>query len=131
MDKQWYSVKLIYQFIVTGEPDDVDSFYSEEQDIFEESIILVKADSFDEAYIKAEKYGKENEEIYTNRYHQTVSYQFVDSLDCYCLGADIEDETQVYSSIRAVGKGTGAERYIDDMLKNELDIHAKHTLMQE
>lgn len=128
--EKWYSVRLIYQFVISGDADDVDEFYSDENDIFEESIILVCASSFEDAYEKAEKCGKENERIFTNKYHQTVSYRFIDTLDCYLLGDGIDAPAQVYSSIQAVNKNTGADGFIDEKLKTELDISSKHILSE-
>ena len=59
---EWYSVKLIYEFIITGEPDPakIDEDYNTDKQ-YEESIMLVKANSFDHAYSIAEVKAKENE----------------------------------------------------------------------
>lgn len=130
MEKEWYSVKLIYQFHISGEPKNTDEFYSDENNIFEESILLVQAVSFDDAYAQAEKYGKENERTYTNKYQQSVSYQFIDTLDCYLLGNALTQQTQVYSSIQAVAKNMSADWFIDNKLKAELDINSKHILTE-
>lgn len=131
MDKQWYSVKLVYKFDIAGEPTHTDEQYQNKQNFFEESIILVNATSFDDAYEKAEKYGRENEETYQNEYDQTVLYVFVDTLDCYVLGKTIESETQVYASIRQTDKETDADQFIENTLKNELDINSNRILTAE
>lgn len=131
MEKNWYSIKLIYKFIVTGDPDDVDEFYTEDKEIFAQNIMVVMADSFENAYAIAEKSAKEHTDIYTNKYHQTVTYKFEQSLDCYLLGNEITSCIEVYSSIKGVDKNTSIDKFIDDELRREIDINSLHILRRE
>ena len=114
---KWYSVKLLYRFVITGEPDNVDEYYSDDKEIFEETIMLVRAGSFDEAYEKAEKTALTHTDSYTNKYDQQVTYKFAESLDCYCIGSETADCTEIYSAIKGVPRGTTTDMYIDKKLK--------------
>ncbi len=94
-----YAVKLLYKDIVTGMPVEskIDEFYNEITEFFEEQILLVKANSFDEAYEKAENESKAYEDFYTNKYGQMVEHKFFDFVDCFHLFDEITDVTEVYS----------------------------------
>ncbi|MCL9638399.1 DUF4288 domain-containing protein [Bacillus zanthoxyli] len=54
-DLEWYGVKVLYKNLVIGEPnvERLDENYEDHQ-IFEESILLIKARSFEQAYEIAE-----------------------------------------------------------------------------
>ncbi len=125
---KWYSVKLLYRFIVTGEADDVDKFFCDDKEIFEETVMIVKADSFENAYAEAEKRAKEHSDIFTNKYHQNVEYKFVESLDCYCIGDEIESGAEIYSNIKDAPKGTSTDNYIDSELERIFDLNSSHIL---
>ena len=84
-----YSVKMLIRHAVeSGEV------------FFEESIIMLEADSFDDAYEKAEKYAKDNEiDIsYENMYGKHVESKVVSFTDCFSIYDD-EDVIEVYSSM--------------------------------
>ncbi|MBS4171725.1 DUF4288 domain-containing protein [Bacillus sp. FJAT-49736] len=59
---EWYAVKLIYEFLITGEPDPakIDQDYNTDKQ-YEENIIIVKANSFEHAFSIAEMRAKEKE----------------------------------------------------------------------
>ena len=61
---KWYSVKLLYRFSVTGEPDNVDRYYSDDREIFEETVMLVKAETFEGAYAEAERIAAEHKDVF-------------------------------------------------------------------
>ena len=86
-----YSVKLIIRSVVeTGE-------------IFlEESILMIKAASFDDAYEKAERYAAESGicDAYRNCKGQLVTLEVVSYADCFLVFDDDEEVTEVYSSIK-------------------------------
>ena len=85
-----YSVKMVVKHSVeTGEV------------FLEESIIMLEADSFDQAYTKAEKYVQENEICgsYENMYGKRVHTEVVSFADCFSVYDDEEDVIEVYSSI--------------------------------
>lgn len=85
-----YSVKMIIRHTVeTGEV------------FLEESILMLDAASFDDAYLKAEIYVKENDLCagYENMYGKRVHSEIVSYADCF-LVYDGERAVEVYSSIR-------------------------------
>lgn len=87
-----YSVKLIIRYDVeTGEV------------FFEESILMLDACSFDEAYSKAEQYVKENDlcSAYDNMFGRRVTSEVISYADCFSVYED-EDVTEVYSTFRRV-----------------------------
>ena len=128
---KWYSVKLLYRFTVTGEPDDLDEYYSDDKEIFEETVMLVLADSFEDAYKKAEETARARSDSFVNRYDQQVKYKFAESLDCYCLGDSITDGTEVYSAIKGAPKGTTTDLYIDKELSRTFDLSSSHILREK
>jgi len=97
---KWYGVKVLYKHLVSGEPnrEKIDKNYNEHQ-IFEESILLIKAQSFDQAYELAEREAKGREDSYTNVYDQLIEFKFIESLDAFELFEDegLQSGTEVYS----------------------------------
>ena len=88
-----YSVKMLIRHAV------------ESGEVFiEESIIMLEADSFDDAYLKAEKYVKDNEIVfsYDNMYGQRVESEVISFTDCFAVYDD-EDVIEVYSSMIKCG----------------------------
>lgn len=113
---RWFSVKLIFENIISGEPepDTVDQNYTDKYRIFEESILLIKAQSFDHAYKIAEKRARTMEFDFENVYGQTVREQFVGAIDCF----DICEETlfsgaELYWRAIWVSKEMDQESFID------------------
>ena len=84
-----YSVKLLFRYSV----DDGGTF-------FEESVVMFDADSFDDAYNKADKYIRDNELTlpYRNIEGKTVTRQ-VKAVDCFSV-TERDDGMEVYSSFR-------------------------------
>lgn len=86
-----YSVKLLIKS--TAESGEVS---------IEESILMMDADSFDDAYDKAERYVETLGvcEPYVNIFGKRVDVEVVSYADCFRIDEDEEDEvTEVYSSI--------------------------------
>lgn len=125
---KWYSVKLLYRFTITGEPDNVDEFYSDSKEIFEEAVMLVLAEDFDGAYAKAAQTALSRRDVYMNKYNQTVEYRFADTLDCYCIGETLESGVEVYSNIKGAPRGTTTDLYIDKELDRMFDLSSSHIL---
>ncbi|MED3885449.1 DUF4288 domain-containing protein, partial [Priestia aryabhattai] len=104
----WYGVKVLYKHIVSGKPtpEKIDTNYNEHQ-IFEESILLIKAQSFDQAYELAEQEAKGHKDSYTNVYDQLVEFKYIESLDVFELFEDEElaSGTEVYSRFVHTSKG--------------------------
>lgn len=83
-----YGVKVIHTYIV-GE---------DNQRFYEELILRVEAQSFDEAYEKAEKYMQDANCEYLNIYGETVKTLQIKAIDCF-LAFDMEEDVQeLYSS---------------------------------
>ncbi len=86
-----YSVKLIIRS--TAETGEVS---------IEEQILLTEADSFDDAYDKAERYVEERGicDSYRNYLGKLVTRELVSYADCFQLFEDDDDDVkEVYSSI--------------------------------
>lgn len=112
---EWYSVKLIYEFIITGEPDPakIDEDYNTDKQ-YEESIMLVKANSFDHAYSIAEVKAKEKEYEYINLYGEKVNYIFAEAIDCFHLfDEELETGTELYSRFLDVPKNLTRDEFLD------------------
>lgn len=67
---EWYAVKVLYECNISGNPspETIDENYSNTHKTFEESIILIKAPSFEQAYVIAEMEAKKAEIDYLNPY---------------------------------------------------------------
>ena len=79
MQHNMYAVKLLFESVHSGEPDPtkIDEHYEENPDtLFEESIILVKANSIEEAHELGEKIAILSEESYDNMYDEQVTWTF-------------------------------------------------------
>ena len=108
MDNQtlnWYGVKLLYINKVASEPDTklVDDNYLEGYLAYEESIVVILANSFDTAYQKAERIAKDNEDDYQNIYGQTIQVRYFDAVDCYLIEeaqeVPLQEGVEVYSRL--------------------------------
>lgn len=119
----WYGVKIIKQIVVMGAPDaelmeeaktyGLD-FAEDCKQVFEESIMIVKAQSFDHAYKIAKKTTNIDNEKYLNIYGQEVEWKFIDAVDCFHLFDDILiTGTEVYSCLHSADKNTTADEFIN------------------
>lgn len=100
-----YGVKVIHTHIV-GE--DVRRFY-------EELILRVDAQSFDEAYEKAERYMQDAVFEYTNIYGEKVKTLKIEAVDCF-LALDEEDDVQeIFSSFSTNHSVLSEEEYYNEI----------------
>jgi hypothetical protein len=97
---EWFGVKLLYKISITGKADKekIDEYYYEENVFFEENVLLVKAESSNEAYKIAENKAMEEYELYQNKYGQVVEYCLYDSIDCFNLFESPDSLVEVYST---------------------------------
>lgn len=112
---EWYAVKLLYECIITGNPnpETIDKNYTNTYKTYEESIMLVKAQSFEHAYSIAEKKAKDEEHHYLNPYEETVEWKYVDALDCFILiDEKLQTGTELYSRFLRVPKDVPREKII-------------------
>jgi len=74
-----------------------------EERLFEQRVIVVRADDLQHAHEKAAKFGDEARERYLNQYGEPVEWVFREVLDVVALyDSTIEDGTEVFS--RLVGE---------------------------
>lgn len=121
---QWFSVKLIFENIISGEPkpDSIDENYTNSFRNFDESIIIVKAQSFDHAYKIAEKRASQEELEYTNPYGELVNMKFVEAIDCYLIGDEtLKSGVEVYWRQLRVTKDTDTEGFLDKYYPDTVD----------
>ncbi len=103
--KNWdfYAVKIIKQIVTEGEPDSslVDEFYfmDNEEQVFEESIMLVRVQSINHACKIAETKAKEQEEPYENKYGEQVIWRFLRVADCQMIFDELKTGAEVYSCL--------------------------------
>lgn len=112
---EWYAVKMLFESVVFGEPnpEKVDENYSNEHKIYEERIILVRAQSTEHAYRSAELNAVKYEKEYHNPYDQLVIHKFIDSLDCFHLpDGGIKNGIDVYSRLIKVSADEKTENII-------------------
>ena len=114
--KKWFGVKLLYRYRVEGKPDPllIDENFIEDYLAYEESIMLVEATSFDDAYKLAETRAEETEFEYENIYRQKVFKEYFDAIDCFFVGDELPGNgTEIYSNLIEVNTKVNSEKYLD------------------
>ncbi|MFF3021736.1 DUF4288 domain-containing protein [Gottfriedia sp. NPDC057948] len=98
---EWFSVKVLNECKISGNPspEKIDEDYgSDGQKTFEDSILLIKAPSEEEAYLIGEKVAIKNEVEYLNQYDETVEWKFIRVIDCFNLfDKKLQTGTELYS----------------------------------
>ncbi len=90
--KTWYSAQLLFRSEVITESIEYDT------DTYEESIILIKATTKDEAFQIALNKGKTEEQKYKNDKNEEVSWRFIKVIDVFeILEETINCGTEVFS----------------------------------
>jgi len=120
---EWYAIKLLFVSIITGEPNTakIDENFSNDYKVFEERIIVVRAQSSDHAYKLAELEARKDEITYNNPYDQTVQSRFVDALNCQRLiDNEITSGTEVYYRLFKVPIGTETKTFIETHCREAL-----------
>jgi hypothetical protein len=122
---QWYSVKLIFESILSGgpEPDTADESYPDRYKMYEESLVLVKAQSFGHAYKIAEKKAKEAEAEYQNPYGESVHHKFVEAIDCFLiLEETLLTGVELAWRVLRVPKETDPQEFIDTYYPDTIPV---------
>ena len=118
----YYGVKIIKQIVVEGEPDpQLLNDYLENDDgkqSFEESIMLVRAQSKEHAYKIAKKKNIEFEEPYLNMYNQQVTWKFIKAVDYYEILDKLKSGAEIYSCLHHTDKNETADDFIEKWFKN-------------
>lgn len=123
---EWYAVKLLFESTITGEPnkEKIDDHFSNEFKMYEERIVVIKAQSPDHAYKKADAEAVKSEMEYNNPYDQLVKCKFVDSLNCQKLFDDeIISGTEIYSRLFKV--------LIEEKTEKVIETYCPETLPSE
>lgn len=79
MQHNMYAVKLLFESVHCSEPDPtkIDEHYEENHNtLFEESIILVKANSLEDAHELGKKIAMQSEDTYDNMYGEQITWKF-------------------------------------------------------
>lgn len=121
---EWYAIKQLFESTISGEPnkDIVDEKFSDDFKLYEERIIVVKAQSSDHAYKIADKFGKQDEMTYSNPYDQIVEWKYIDSLNCQQLFDDeIKSGTEIYSRLIKVPVNDKTENVIKTFCPETVD----------
>ena len=95
----WYLAKIVYR-IVCGEGKHLAQF--------DEQLRLIEAASKEEAFLKAQKIGQNEEETFYNRKEQLVKWEFVNVSELYVL-SELIDGAELYSRIE---EKENAEAYV-------------------
>ncbi len=112
-----YSVKVMFTYSI--EPDN--------RKFYEETIYLVDAKSFDDAYEKTEEYTKKFDLEHINPKGQKVKTEKVDFVDCF-LAFDEEDGVQeIYSAILK-NKSSLSEEDFYEAITNQCDAEEMYDL---
>ena len=112
-----YGVKVIFTYSV--EPDN--------RIFYEETIYLVDAESFDNAYEKAEKHTKDIDLEYTNPKGQKVKTEKIDFVDCFLAFDEEEDVQEIYSSTMK-NKTSLSEEEFYNVIKSQCDVDEMYDL---
>ena len=83
----------------------------EEKIIYEELVLAIKADSYDEAYDKAKKYMKDYECEYTNVNGKKVKVAKAELIDCFQSISNEDGIVEVYSSFFTNKSHLGESEY--------------------
>ena len=95
----WYLAKLVFR-IICGEGDHTPQF--------DEQLRLIAANSKEDALMKGQDIGKQEEETFYNRRQQLVQWQFINVSEVYRL-SELIDGAELYSRIE---ERDNAEVYI-------------------
>ncbi|HHT7188063.1 TPA: DUF4288 domain-containing protein [Bacillus cereus] len=111
-----YAVKLLFESVHSGEPDStkIDEHYEKNHDtLFEESIILVKASSLEEAHALGERIAIQSEHTYDNMYGKQITWTFRKLLHVFELDdTSFETGTELYARFLHVKKNETVDTII-------------------
>lgn len=83
-----YLAKLMFNISI-GEGNDATQF--------DEQIRLIESPNLEEAFHKARRIGKQEEEVFYNTAKESVAWQFIDVMELYALD-NMPDGAQLYSN---------------------------------
>lgn len=84
-DAKWYTAELVMECKIDGES----------QNVVHVNIILIRADSPEEAFEKAEEFGREGEDSYLNPKNQQVLWKYRGLRDLNVIHDELEDGAEL------------------------------------
>lgn len=119
----WYSVKIIKKLNIKVKPkkEFLDEYYDDKVQNFEESIVIVKAQSFEHAYKTAEKKVLNDSMSYYNIYGQEVSWDFIEAVDCFLIDNEIRTGTEIYSCFYKTSKSISDDDFIENNILKDAE----------
>ncbi len=84
-DAKWYIAELVMECKIEGES----------QNVVHVNIILIRADSPEEAFEKAQQFGTESEDSYLNPKNQQVSWRYRGLRDLNVIHDELEDGAEL------------------------------------
>lgn len=106
--KTWYSAQLLFKSEVVTESNEYDT------DTYEESIILIKASTKDEAFEIALNKGKTGEQKFKNGKDEEVNWRFMKVIDVFeILEETLNCGTEVFSRFILVPTKTNIEEMLN------------------
>jgi hypothetical protein len=110
----WYAVKTLYRTFTDGFVETPDEDYREELDMLEERVVLIRADSFDDAIEQAEREAREYARVeQTNVYGQRICINYIEACDAYMLGESPAESVEVFSSTSLISRDTSDSEIAD------------------
>lgn len=100
----WFLAKLIYKINLAGKKENFE---------YDEQLRLIEATSLDEALIKSNQVGLENEFSINNKNSNTIKWEFVDVLDIIPL-PKLENGIEIYSITNVQENSNLFEKMVHD-----------------
>jgi hypothetical protein len=85
MTWKWFGVKTLYRLVAHGRPKAPDEYFSGQQTMFEERVVLLRARSFDEALRRGEQEAKAYVKPghHENPFGQRVTLEYLKTADAF------------------------------------------------
>ena len=115
----WYLAKIVYR-IICGDGDHAAQF--------DEQLRLIHAGSKEDAFNKAQQFGKKEEEKFYNLKEELVQWQFINVSELYKIGEMI-DGAELYSRIEEKDDGDIYTDIVNQKAHGILHSHS-HQILQ-
>ena len=112
----WYLTKIVYQ-IICGDGNHTPQF--------DEQLRLIAAPSAQEAFCKAQRIGRTEEETFLNERKDLVKWRFIDVCELYQLN-ELIDGAEIYSRVQETEDATG----FISMVKSKADYIAGDNVLR-
>ena len=111
----WYLAKIVYRIHCIDE---------KRSGQFDEQLRIIFAINKEDAFQKAQSFGKQEEEVFMNQQQRLIHWQFINVCELYKVSKLI-DGAEIYSRIE---ESENAEAYIDIINKKAKNILSNNTL---